>query len=156
MAITKDELLMGRDKSYPKEYTKEISDNLDRLLAAMNQVRAAYGSPMKVTSGWRPAAINGAIPNAAKRSNHMMGLAVDISDRDGKLRQWVLDNLALMQKLGIYVEDFRWTATWVHFQVIPTRSGKRIFLPYADTAKNPMTAPNSWDGKYDSKYDKAA
>lgn len=156
MAITKDELLMGRDKSYPNEYTKEISDNLDKLLAAMNQVRAAYGAPMRVTSGWRPAAINGAIPNAAKRSNHMMGLAVDISDRDGKLRGWVLDNLALMQQLGIYIEDFRWTSTWVHFQVVPTRSGKRIFIPYADIVKNPMTAPGSWSGKYDSKYDKAA
>lgn len=156
MAITKDELLMGRDKSYPKEYTKEVSDNLDKLLGAMNQVRSAYGSPMRVSSGWRPAAVNSSIAGAAKKSNHMLGLAVDILDRDGKLREWVLSNLDLMQSLGIYIEDFRWTPTWVHFQIAPTRSGKRIFIPYADAKKNPMTAPNAWSGTYDSKYDKAA
>lgn len=154
MSITKDELLMGRDKAYPKEYTKEISDNLDQLLIAINQIRQAYNTPMKVSSGWRPAAINGAIAGAAKRSNHMLGLAVDISDRDGKLRSWVLANLDLMQKLGVYIEDFRWTSTWVHFQVVAPKSKKRIFIPYADVTKNPMTAPNAWGGTYDSKYDK--
>lgn len=155
MAITKEELLMGRDKTYPKEYTKEISDNLDRLLAVMNQIRSEYGIPMKVSSGWRPAAVNGGIAGAAKRSNHMLGLAVDISDRDGKLREWVLSNLDLMQKLGVYLEDFRWTPTWVHFQVVAPKSSKRIFVPYADIKKNPMTAPNAWSGTYDSKHDKA-
>lgn len=155
MAITKDELLMGRDKAYPKEYTKEISDNLDNLLSAMNQIRSAYGVPMKVSSGWRPAAVNKAIAGAAKKSNHMLGLAVDISDRDGKLREWVLSNLDLMQKLGVYLEDFRWTPTWVHFQIAAPKSGKRIFIPYADIKKNPMMAPDAWSGTYDSKHDKA-
>lgn len=155
MAITKDELLMGRDKTHPKEYTKEISDNLDKLLAAINQVRATYGKPMRVTSGWRPPSINGSVPGAAKKSNHMLGLAVDISDKDGKLREWVLANLDLMGKLGIYMEDFRWTPNWVHFQVKPPASGKRIFIPYADTVKNPMTAPSAWSGKYDARHDKA-
>ena len=153
MAITKEELLMGRDKSYPQDYTKEISDNLDRLLGAMNQVRAAYGKPMTVSSGWRPPSINGSIAGAAKKSNHMLGLAVDISDKDGKLREWVLSNLDLMQKLGIYFEDFRWTPTWVHFQVVSPKSSKRIFIPYADIKKNPMIAPDAWSGAYDSKYD---
>jgi hypothetical protein len=151
--ITKDELLMGRDKSHPKEYTKEISDNLDNLLIAMNQIRSKYGKPMRVTSGWRPSAINQSIAGAAKRSNHMMGLAVDISDRDGELREWVLENLDLMQKLGVYIEDFRWTQRWVHFQIVRPRSGKRIFLPYADTSRYPMTAPQAWNGNYESKYD---
>ena len=154
--ITKAELLMGRDKAYPKDYTQEISDNLDKLLIPMNVVRKAYGKPMSPSSGWRPPSINNSTPGAAKASTHMRGLAVDIKDPDGKLREWVLANLDLMQKLGLYFEDFRWTKGWVHFQCVPPGSGKRIFIPYADTKKNPMNNPTAWSGKYDAKYDKAA
>jgi hypothetical protein len=154
MPISKDELLMGRDKKYPNEYTSEISSNLDRLLIPMNKVRDVYGKPMTVNSGWRPSEVNSATPGAAAHSNHQMGLAVDIADPDGRLLAWVLANLDLMQDLGLFFEDFRWTKTWVHFQCVPPKSGKRIFIPYSDTIKNPMTAPNRWDGKYESKYDK--
>lgn len=150
--ISKAELLDGRDKQYAKDYTQEISDNLDLLLVVINQVRAAYGKPMTVSSGWRPPSINAATPGAAKKSTHMVGNAVDIKDPDGSLMKWVLANLDLMQKLGIYLEDFRWTPDWVHFQRVPPASGKRIFVPSTAPAK----APKRWDGKYDAKYDKKA
>lgn len=146
--FTKEEFLMGRDKQYPSEYTKEISDNLDKLLEVMNKVRSAYGKPMTVSSGWRPAAINSATSGAAAKSNHMIGLAVDIKD-DGSVRKWVLDNLQLMKDLGLYFEDWRWTPTWCHFQIVPPKSGKRIYVPSTAPAKE----PNAWSGKYDSKFD---
>lgn len=146
--ITKDEILMGRDKKYPKEYTEEISNNIDKLLEAMNQVRKAYNKPMFVASGWRPSEINESTSNAAKNSNHLKGLAVDIKDTDGKLWEWVLMNLVLMKKLGIYLEDKRWTPTWVHFQIVPPKSKKRIYIPSTAPAK----ADDIWDGKYDSRY----
>lgn len=140
---------MNRDVLYPKEYTKEISNNLDRLLIAINKVRRAYGKPMTVSSGWRPAAINAGISNAAKKSNHMLGLAVDIADPKGDVMRWVLANLKFVAECGLYVEDFRHTATWAHFQIVPPRSKKRIFIP--STAKAP--APSRWDGKYDTSLD---
>jgi hypothetical protein len=148
--ITKDELLAGRDKQYPKEYTAEVSGNLDRLLVVLNKVRQAYGKPMYVNSGWRPAAVNDATSNAAKKSTHIRGLACDFRDPDGKLWQWCIANLALLQKLGVYLEDKRWTPSWVHCQIVPPASGKRIYVP--STA--PATAPDVWDGTYDHKYDK--
>jgi hypothetical protein len=153
--ISKDEILMGRDKQYPQEYTTEISHNIDKLLIPMNEVRKTYGRPMSVSSGWRPSTVNANTKGAAAKSNHMLGLAVDIHDPDGSIRNWVIANLDLMQQLGLYFEDFRWTSTWVHFQCVPPASGKRIFVPYADTVKNPMTAPTVWSGSYDKKYDKA-
>lgn len=149
MAISKDELLKGRDKQYPKEYTKEISDNLDKLLVAVNQIRSAYATPMTVTSGWRPAEINASTPGAAKKSKHMIGLAVDIQDKDNRLMNWVLANLKLMKQLDIYVEDFRWTPGWVHFQLGKPTSGKRIFVPSADRAQ----APDRWNGEYNHAHD---
>ena len=146
--ITKDEILMGRDKQYPDEYTEEISNNIDSLLEIINQVRIAYNKPMIVASGWRPAEINESTSNAAKNSNHIKGLAVDIKDTDGKLWKWVILNLDLMKRLGLYFEDKRWTPTWVHFQIIPPKSSKRIYIPSTAPAK----ADDIWDGKYDSKY----
>ena len=142
--ITKKELLMGRDVQFPKEYTKEISDNLDKLLLAINKVRKAYGKPMTVSSGWRPAAVNGRIANAAVKSNHMLGLAVDISDPKGEVMAWILANMKLIVACGLYIEDFRHTPTWVHFQIVAPKSGSRIFVP----SSSPAPAPNRWDGKY--------
>jgi len=147
--ITKAELLMGRDKTHADEYTQEISDNLDILLEKINKIRAAYGKPMTVNSGWRPAGINAATPGAAKMSKHCLGLAVDIADYSGELFAWCLDNLQLLQDLDLYLEDKRWTKTWTHLGIGAPKSGKRIFVPSADRASD----PDAWDGKYDSKYD---
>lgn len=148
MTISKDELLMGRDKKYADEYTQEISDNLDKLLIPMNQIRAAYNKPMIVSSGWRPAAINAKTPGAAKTSKHMIGLAADIVDTDGNLRKWVLQNLQLMKDLDIYLENFNFTPGWVHFGLGPPNSGKRIFIP---SPTEPLQVV--WDGIYDKKFD---
>lgn len=146
--LSKDELLMGRDKQYPQAYTQQISDNLDKLLVVMNQVRMAYNIPMTVNSGWRPPQINEATSNAAQGSNHLWGLACDIADADGSLWKWVLSNLKLMQQLGLYFEDKRWTPTWVHFQIVPPHSNKRIYVPSAA----PAQAPNLWDGQYNPQF----
>ena len=80
--ISKSELLAGRDVTFAAEYTDQISDNLDILLQKINVVRTAYGKPMKVTSGWRPASINGMIKGAAPRSNHTIGAAEYIAYAD--------------------------------------------------------------------------
>jgi hypothetical protein len=149
MAISKSELLMGRDVTYASEYSQEISDNLDALLIPINKVREAYGKPMTVNSGWRPAVVNASTPGAATHSKHMIGLAVDIHDTDGAVKNWVLENLDMMQELGLYMEDFRWTPTWTHFQLGAPKSGHRIFVP----SSAPAGAPDRWDGKYDAKYD---
>ena len=147
--ISKLELLQGRDKQYPNDYTKDVSDNLDKLLPLLNQIRTAWGKPMNVASGWRPPALNASTPGAALHSKHMLGLAADIEDLDGSLWAWVLDNLPLMQKLGIYMEDRRYTPTWVHFGFGPPASGHRIFVPNA----NRPASPDSWDGQYDHNFD---
>ena len=154
--LTKDEILMGRDKQYAADYTPEISANVDDLLMRMNLVRGKYGKPMSPSSGWRPPAVNAGTKGAAKASNHMLGNAVDIKDPNGDLARWVLENLDVIQEAGLWLEDFRWTKGWVHFQRVPPGSGKRIFIPYADVTKNPMNNPDIWDGTYDHKYDAAA
>jgi hypothetical protein len=149
MAISKEELLKGRDQEFASDYTQEISDNLDKLLIPLNKIRDAYGIPMTVNSGWRPPSINAGTPGAATHSKHMLGLAADIADVDGSLWAWVLENLQLMKDLGIYMEDRRYTPTWTHFGYGPPASGHRIFVPSAERAP----APDAWDGNYDHSFD---
>lgn len=127
--ITRDEVLMGRDKQYPADYTKEVSDNIDKLLIALNKLRKAYGKPMTVSSGFRPPSINAATAGAAKRSNHMLGLACDFKDADGELDKWLMANLKLLEEIGLWLEHPDATKGWAHVQIVPPRSGNRVFRP---------------------------
>lgn len=124
--ITRDEILMGRDKQAPLTGLMEV--NLRKLLKAINKLRDAYGKPMIVSSGYRPAAINATIPGAAKKSNHMACLAVDLAD-SGKLAEYCLNNLKLLEEFGLWMEDPAHTKGWVHLQCVPPRSGNRVFKP---------------------------
>ncbi len=149
--ITQDELLMGRQKY--DDLTAEQKKNLAILLNAINIVRKAYGKPMKVNDGVRR--VQDTPTNGAKASKHLIAAAVDIDDDDSLFMwKWCLANLDVIQKAGLYLEDPRWThgkiGTWMHFQCIAPASGKRIYIP----SSAPASAPQIWDGKYDSKYDK--
>lgn len=123
----------------PHKYptTLIIEANLRILLDKINQVRNVYNIPMIVTSGLRSEAqqeqlIANGISNAPK-SHHLTGEAVDILDEDRKLTEWVKNNMTLMEQIGLWLEDFDHTPTWVHFQTCPYgswKSGKsRIFIP---------------------------
>ena len=107
----------------------EIAQNLAILLDRINHVRAEIGKPMTVTSGLRNVVDQARINPSAPHSKHLTGQAVDIADADRTLRAWVLANLPLMEKIGLWIEDFGHTPTWCHFQVVPPKSGKRIFIP---------------------------
>ena len=147
--ISKSEVLMGRDIKYPIDYTQEVSDNIDKILIPLNIVRKRYAKPMYVSSGWRPLAINSRLSNAGKKSNHIKGLAVDFRDIDGALRKWVVDHIEWLAGLGFYFEDFKWTNGWVHFQIVPPGSKRRVYIPNS----SPARVPNAWDGKYDHSLD---
>lgn len=129
MKIQKSEILMGRDKTHKDEYTEEISKNIDKLLIPLNKFRDAYGKPMSVSSGWRPPSINAKTKNAAKKSNHTMGLACDFQDKDGKLDAWCLKNLNKLAELGLWLESPDNTIGWCHLQCVSPKSGNNPFKP---------------------------
>ena len=120
--ISKSEVLMGRDKKYSNDYTKEISDKLDKILVPLNIVRKRYNKPMYVSTGWRPLSVNAKLSNAGKKSKHIYGQAVDFKDKDGKLRDWIVEHIEWLAGLGFYFEDFRWTKGCCHFTLIPPGS----------------------------------
>jgi len=130
--ITREEILMGRDIQYP--LTPELEANLTKLLKAVNVVRKAYGKPMIVTSGYRPAHFN-ADAKGAKRSAHMVCMAVDFRDSNGELDKWCEDNQDLLESLGLWQEHPDATKGWCHLDIaerpIRERPGckKRQFKP---------------------------
>lgn len=120
---------MGRDKTHASEYTQEISDNIDKLLILLNKFRKAYDKPLFVSSGWRPPSLNSTIKNAAKKSNHMLGLACDFKDLDGSIDKFCMENIKLLEELGLYLEHPDATPNWSHLQCVSPRSGNRVFKP---------------------------
>lgn len=148
--ITLEQYLMGRDKKYPSEYNDTIKKNALQLIDKVNSFLTQIGAKsVVVTSGWRPAAVNGSVKGAASNSKHLTGSAVDLADADGKLWELISKNLPLAKKLGLYFEDKRWTPTWCHIQVGPPKSGKRVYVP----SSAPALAPKAWDGVYDKSLD---
>lgn len=130
-------------------YTQEIKDNAGKLLDKVNAFLHELGiSSAIANSGWRSPTINAGIPNAATGSKHLKALAIDLKDKDGELRKIILDNLQIAKNYGLYFEDMRWTPTWLHIQIVPPASGKRIFIP--STA--PAIKPDAWSGTYDSQF----
>ena len=117
---------MSREVANP--LTPEMKKNLDILLVAVNKLRAMWGKPLTVSSGYRPAAQNAAA-GGAKKSNHMICAAVDFRDPDQSLAKFLISRLDILEACGLWMEDPASTPTWCHLQIYPPKSGRRIFKP---------------------------
>lgn len=119
------------EHNYPT--TPQIDANLAILLEKLNKVRAIWGHPMVVTSGLRSIEQQQTLildgKSNAPKSKHLMGQAADIYDPKGELKVWIMNNMSSMEQIGFWFEDFKSTPTWVHMQICPPASGKRIFIP---------------------------
>lgn len=142
MSIKKEELLKDVPES---ELTEEQKENLEELLPKLNKLRAAYGKPLRVTSGVRSMKKHLQIykqkgitdkKKIPMKSKHLLAQAADIVPVDGNVKdfqKFILDNIELMEDIGIYFEDFKYSPTWVHVQSVPFGSYKKggtiFFIP---------------------------
>nr|WP_315249329.1 D-Ala-D-Ala carboxypeptidase family metallohydrolase [uncultured Duganella sp.] len=93
-----------------------IIENLRRVAAVLEQIRAAVGKPITVSSGYRSPALNVAV-GGARESAHLHGLAADISVSG-------LTPKALAKAIiaaGVQFDQLIYEGTWVH---IGLASGK--------------------------------
>ena len=91
-----------------------------------------------MASGWRPAAINDATANAAKLSKHLTGEGIDLRDTGTRdLARWCLRNLDALEEIGLWMEDPQWTPSWVHLQIVPPNSHRRVYCP---SSRPPLAA----------------
>ncbi len=111
--------------------TEAQDKNIIRLLSVMNRVRAEYGMPMYVTSGFRTQADEQRIDPQHPNSLHTKGAAVDIYDPDPERRlwHWCIEHMHLLVEIGAWLEDRLYSAGHVHFQIQAPPSGNRVFRP---------------------------
>jgi hypothetical protein len=131
---------MDRHLKYGGELTPEKQlkagttvQRINQLIARMRadgiEMQINPNSKSPVSSGWRPAAINGSTPGAAAKSKHMTCEACDLYDPDGEIDEWALANPESLADLGLWQEHPSATKGWAHFQTVPPRSGNRVFYP---------------------------
>lgn len=111
--------------------------NLFRLHYVSNYIRRLWDHPMVVTSGYRTLEDHRRIyreknipeDKIPMKSCHLIGAALDISDPHQKLQEWICDHLHIIEEVGVYLEMFSSTPTWVHMQIFPPKSLNRFFEP---------------------------
>jgi Peptidase M15 len=127
--ITLAQYFMGRDAEHAPELTETIRRNAELTVARVNALLAHACIECAVNSGWRPAAINAAVPGASPRSRHLTCEAVDLDDPDDALDTWCMAHLDVLEAIGLWLEHPAATPGWCHVQIVPPRSGRRVFEP---------------------------
>lgn len=120
---------MGRDATYPSELTDALRVNAVETVRRANMLLEAFGQQRRVNSGWRPALINAQTPGAALFSRHMTCEAIDIADPTGDLDSWLFTDKGRLEELNLWMEHPSSTPTWTHVQIVPPKSGNRVFYP---------------------------
>jgi hypothetical protein len=138
--ITLHDYYMGRDVEYRLLLTPELRANavvtvhranilLDAAFAAGVYLDPDPVTGTLVSSGWRPPAVNANTKGAARRSKHMTCQAVDINDDNGELDEWCMSNLDYLEEVGVWLEHPLASKGWTHWQIVPPKSGNRVFYP---------------------------
>jgi hypothetical protein len=129
VAISLADYFMGRDRLHAAELSAALRTNAALTVERANALLARAGIAGTVNSGWRPQAINAALPNASPRSKHLSCQAIDLDDEDDALDTWCLRNLSALEEIGLWLEHPDATPGWCHVQIVPPRSGCRVFNP---------------------------
>lgn len=124
--ITLEQYYKGRDTQYAADLTDDIKSNAVETLRRANLLLDRFyaefpdAAPRGCNSGWRPPAVNAATPNAAKKSKHMLAQAIDITDIDGTLDNWLMTQggQSAMADIGLWHEHPESTPGWSHVQTV--------------------------------------
>lgn len=135
--ISLDDYFMGRQQMYRAELTDEVKRNAPETVRRANLLLNAFyadnpgAAPRRVTSGWRPPSLNRTIPGAAKNSLHMTGQAIDLSDDDEELDDWLMspNGEAVLRELGLRHEHPDYTSRWAHLDTKQPSPGRLHFIP---------------------------
>lgn len=120
--------------TYLNEFNAQIETNAIDLLKKVNALFTELRDltnrdfDIKLTSGWRPKTYSRELGLSTK-SNHTIGLAIDILDIGNAKYDLVVANSYLVDSKGMAIEHKSATATWLHLQSVRPRSGNIIFYP---------------------------
>jgi uncharacterized protein YcbK (DUF882 family) len=137
--ISIQEYLGDHARNFAMSLTEDVMKNATATVERVNQLfQALEIAGIKVernsqgnylNSGWRPAAYNATVKGAAVKSKHITAEAADLYDPDGAIDDYLMDNQIVLAGLGLYMEHPSATKGWCHVQLVPPRSGRRVFYP---------------------------
>ena len=146
-----DEYFAGH--SGHSEISESIKQNAVELLESVNQLMleaqedgVGFTINPKTKSyisgsgngGFRPS--NSTV--GASKSKHKTGNGADIYDPERMFASWALANKGKLADAGLYIEDPRWTPSWLHLQNIPPNSGQIVYRP--SMAEPLASYPEPW------------
>jgi hypothetical protein len=99
----------------------DIIENLRRVGGVLEQVRAAVGKPITVSSGYRCPALNAAV-GGARDSAHLQGLAADINVSGMAPKALAKAIIAA----GIQFDQLIYEGTWVHIGLAPGKPRNQV------------------------------
>lgn len=120
------------ERQYSSELTEEVKNNIkiikNRVNNLLNELNVKTAT---VSSGFRPQSVNTKIKNAAKKSLHTQGLAVDLEDVGQFISNKIKNSPELLKKHNLWLENNNYTKTWCHLDASSTRKDReiRIFIP---------------------------
>jgi len=100
--------------------------SLTELAALLEVIRAHFGRPVKINSGFRGPSVNAGTPGSSKASQHMKGEAADIEIPgidDAELHRWIVKDSGL--KFGQCILERPPGKSWVHVSIRGTRDPAR-------------------------------
>lgn len=118
------------DRASSEELTDTVRENIAKLISRVNLLLAKAEIMPRVTSGFRPVAVNNDLKNAGRKSLHCRGMAVDLKDPAGALKFKIIMNPQWLAEYGLWMENHVSTPGWCHLDIgeRPDRP-VRIFLP---------------------------
>lgn len=106
----------------------EIVENLSELAEVLDGIREAWGSPIRVTSGYRCPELNKAVGGVAN-SGHLRGVAADLQPTNGRQADFNKFVIAYVASSGIkfdeLIKERSGSTEWLHFSLYDERWQQR-------------------------------
>ena len=118
---TSQTALQAKNREEAQAFIKPLTE----LAELLEVVRAHFGKPLKINSGFRGLAVNTGTPGSSKTSQHMKGEAADIAMPgvdDADLHRWIVKDSGL--KFGQCILERPPGKSWVHVSICGTRDPK--------------------------------
>lgn len=105
----------ARQKSIENLPGWEVVEHLLELAFFLDDLREAWGSGIKITSGYRNEALNKAV-GGVKNSVHQIGYAADIQPTNGKMKEFAafVEKWARNKNYDQIIVERSNKATWIH------------------------------------------
>lgn len=119
--------LKNKIKNYP---SWEHIEHLNELAIFLDELRDAWGSGLRVTSGLRRKWLNDKIAGASKTSVHQIGYAADIVPVNGKMDEFIdfVKEWAKDKMFDQIITEYSSKSRWVHFGLYNNAGEQRRLL----------------------------